>query len=78
MTALTGTGMRFNLRRAVCWAIMDARDGAGEIRRPWGELVVAHALTPSDYDLECRSLPEISGRAFGLKNRAKIRFYNSP
>ena len=33
MTALRGAGMRFNLGRAVCWVIMDARDGAGEIRR---------------------------------------------
>ena len=50
MTALRGAGMRFNLGRAVCWVIMDARDGAGEIRRLWGELVVAHAFRPSDYD----------------------------
>lgn len=50
MTALRGAGMRFNLGRAVCWVIMDARDGAGEMRRPWGELVVAHAFRPSDYD----------------------------
>jgi hypothetical protein len=30
MTALRGAGMRFNLGRAVCWVIMDARDGAAK------------------------------------------------
>src|SRR5277367_2865611 len=58
-------------------AILDA-GMAGEIRRPWGELAVAHTFTPSDYDLECRSLPEIYGRVVRLKNRAKIASYDSP
>jgi hypothetical protein len=50
MTVLRGAGIAFNLDRAVCQVIMNARDGAGEIRCPWGELVVGHAFTSSDYD----------------------------
>jgi hypothetical protein len=50
----------------------------GRNTAPWGELVAAHAFRPSDYDLECRSLPEIYGGVVGLKNVAKIGLYNSP